>query len=33
MKLKADAKNRLAERIKTWNKAPPQLFNWENILI
>lgn len=27
MKLKTDAKNRLAERIKTWNKAPPQLFN------
>jgi len=24
MKLKIDAKNRLAERIKTWNKAPPQ---------
>jgi len=24
MKLKTDAKNRLAERIKTWNKAPPQ---------
>ena len=23
MKLKTDAKNRLAERIKTWNKAPP----------
>jgi hypothetical protein len=23
MKLKADAKNRLSERIKTWNKAPP----------
>ena len=24
MKLKIDSKNRLAERIKTWNKAPPQ---------
>ena len=24
MKLKTDAKNRLAERIKTWNRAPPQ---------
>ena len=24
MKLKINAKNRLAERIKTWNKAPPQ---------
>ena len=24
MKLKIDSKNKLAERIKTWNKAPPQ---------
>ena len=24
MKLKIDSKNRLAERIKTWNKAPPK---------
>ena len=23
MKLKIDSKNRLAERIKTWNKGPP----------
>lgn len=23
MKLKSDAKNRLAEKIKVWNKAPP----------